>query len=131
VPNWGCLMDGIILTVGVGGGGSPGNLPIELTIASGDTEQIDVYDGSSCPYMTWQVSASDRTSLINATRFFTISALHDFEGNADFNCYSILGAEFNLTINISTGIPDTNIVFSITNNEAFPLDICAIRMTTQ
>lgn len=120
-------MDGIILTQGIGGGFSA-PIRIEVSIAAGDTELIDIFDASACPFMTWHISASDRVSLTNSTRFLIISALHDFEGNADFNCSSILGIEYNLGITVVTGVPDTNLVLSITNNEVFDLEICAIRV---
>jgi len=120
-------MDGIILTQGVGGGSSSAPTPIETTIAAGDTELIDIFDGSSCPFMTWHVSATDNVSIIKATRFLIVSALHDFEGNADNNCYSIMGTEYNLDISITTGTPDTNIELSITNNELIALDFCVVR----
>ena len=122
-------MEGIILTQGLGGGSSSGGNPIEVTIAAGNTEQIEIYDASACPFTTWHISASDRVSLTNTTRFLIVSALHDYEGNADFNCSSILGVEYDLTISVVTGIPDTDLVLSITNNEAFNLDICAFRVT--
>ena len=121
-------MDGIILTQGVGGSGSAAPTPIEITIAAGDTELIDIFDASACPFMTWHVSASDRVSLTNATRFVVVTALHDFEGNADNNCHSILGVEYDLGISVVTGVPDTNLVLSITNNELVALEFCVVRI---
>lgn len=124
-------MEGIILTQSLGGGGgSSGNVPIEINIASGDTEQIDIYDASTCPFIRWHISAADRVSLTNSTRFLVVSALHDYEGNADHNSSSILGVEFDITISVTTGIPNTNLILSITNNELVDLDICAFRVAS-
>lgn len=121
-------MEGIILTRPLGGGATASNEPIEVAIAPSDTEIIDAYDASTCPFITWKVSITDSVALTTTTRFMTIDALHDFEGNADHNCHSILGAEFDLTISVVTGVPDTTLVLSITNNTSNAVSICAIRL---
>ena len=121
-------MDGIIHLRPSGGAGSAEHSPIEVSIAPGATEIVDTFDASTCPFATWKVSATDNVSLLITTRFMTIDALHDFSGNADFNCHSILGVEFNLGIDVSAGIPVTNLVLSITNNEPVALDFCVRRL---
>ncbi len=121
-------MNGIILTQSVGGSGSDANTPIEVTIAPAATEIINVYDASVCPFITWKVSITDMVSFTTTTRFLTIDALHDFEGNADFNCHSIMGVEFDIEIDVDTGTPNTNLVLSITNNTSIDLEICVIRL---
>lgn len=120
-------MEGIILTESIGGT-APGSSAIEISIAAGDTEVIDTFDGSTCPFITWQVSISDRLSLNNTTRYMNITALHDYEGNVEHSSYAILGVEFDLIISVVSGAPDTNMVLSITNNELIDLEICVIRM---
>ena len=119
-------MDGIILTQSVSGGGSNAHLPIEVTVAPAATEIIDTYDASVCPFMTWKLSITDLVSLTTTTRFMTVDALHDYEGNADFNCHGIMGVEFDADVSVVTGIPNTNLVLSITNNGLIPLEVCAI-----
>ena len=121
-------MNGIIHLQPAGGAGAAEHTPIEVTIAASDTEIVDTFDGSTCPFATWKISATDNISLVTTTRFMTIDALHDFSGNADFNCHSILGVEFNLGIDVSAGVPVTNMVLSITNNEPVALDVCVRRL---
>lgn len=123
-------MEGIILTRRSGSGGSSESIPVETTIAAGATEIIETYDGSSCPFIRWQVSIADRTSLVQSVQYFVLTVIHDYEGNVEWNLSSKLGSEINkeVTINIFTGSPNTNIIFSLTNEEAHDLDICATKI---
>ena len=123
-------MEGIILTRRSVGGTGAVEAPIELTIEPGDTEIVVTFDGSGCPFVRWQVSVADRTSLTQSTQYFVLTAVHDFEGNVHWNLSSKLGDKTNTDVDIlvTTGIPNTNIVFSLTNNEAHPLDVCAVQV---
>ena len=123
-------MEGIILTRRIVGGTGGNTLPIELTVSPGDTEIVETFDGSGCPFVRWQISVSDRTSLIQSTQYFILTTVHDYEGNVHWNLSSKLGDDTNTEVDVivATGVPNTNIVFSLTNNEAHPLDICAVKV---
>jgi len=123
-------MEGIILTRRAASGASSTAIPVELTIATGDTEIVETFDGSDCPFVRWQVSVADRTSATQSTQYFVLTTVHDFEGNVDWNISSKLGnkANTNVDVAVTIGTPNTNIVFSLTNNESHDLDICATRV---
>jgi hypothetical protein len=118
-------MDGIILTTGVGGGGTSTSL-FEATIAPSDIEALDVYEADPCPTMKWLVTLHDLTT--DDTRSFQVHALHDFNGNITHNISSAIGSVIDHNVTVSAGPNPNELLLAIENLSSNTIDVCAYRI---
>lgn len=122
-------MDGVILTTGVGGGGSSSTAQFTATIIAGDIESLDIYEATPCPSIKWlitihNVSTDDVASI-------EVHAAHNFNGNINYNEASIvtIGDHINYDITAVAGPNPNEILIAVENLEvADTIDVCATRL---
>lgn len=121
------MESGILLTIPTGGGDSSSSIAIEDTILPGDIETIDTCDCDPCPAIKWLVTARNTTS--DETKTLEVNAVHDFSGNVDYNCHSILGSDLPIEVTAVAG-PGANDISLIIENTSLvdTIDICAFRI---
>ena len=101
--------------------------PRRETVPPITTQTVDSGTFNDCPIIKWMVSVHDTTT--GGVRTMEVNAVHDFAGNVDFNCHSILGDAILVEVSAIAGAGSNEIELQVDNQSATnSMDVCAFRI---